>query len=123
MRGEIYGKAKSFVKNYRWAILCFLITFAVYVLCDRLSADGGGAGDIGEQLNGIGENQSAITERIGIVREGVSGIEKELRNSEEAIGNAAKRADNLEDGITESRDLIDRCQRLIGEIRCRGESD
>ena len=78
--------------------------------------NGGGAGDVGEQLGTAVSNQQSITSGIQNAEGTVGGIA--------STGNAiAESAGHIEGAVAEAGSLIDQCQQIIGNIRNRGKTN
>lgn len=111
------------LKNYRWSLIAVAVTFALYAYFCGVSDNGGGAGDVGAELDTTVRNQSDITSRIDGIEEGVDDIEGGINRSAEAVGRAEERALRIEGSLDEAGRLIAECQRIVESVRARGEAN
>ena len=77
--------------------------------------NGGGAGQVGGQLEQAEVNQHAITDGISHAE----GTGQSIAGAGHAI---AESAGHIAGGITEAAGLIDECQQILGRVRNRGQA-
>ena len=77
--------------------------------------NGGGAGQVGGQLEQAEVNQHAITDGISHAE----GTGQSIAGAGHAI---AESAGHIAGGVTEAAGLIDECQQIIGRVRNRGQA-
>ena len=77
--------------------------------------NGGGAGQVGGQLEQAEVNQHAITDGISHAE----GTGQSIAGAGHAI---AESAGHIAGGVTEAAGLIDECQQILGRIRNRGQA-
>lgn len=111
------------LKNYKWAVIAGVITFALYALLCGLSDNGGGVDDARSELNRAIENQQQLADGIDRVEGRVEAITDGIDGSAEGMRSAQNRLDRIEEDIGRAEGLITECQRIIGGIRERGEAD
>lgn len=83
--------------------------------------DGNGASAVREQLEQTEKRQSDITERVAGAEEKLGTVQKRVERSEAGVDTASGRADKLEANLQNAAGIIEDCQRILGEIRRRGE--
>ena len=85
--------------------------------------DGNGASAVREQLEQTQKHQSDITERVKGAEEQLGAVKNRVEHGEAAVGTASGRADELETNLRSAAGIIEDCQRILGEIRRRGEGE
>lgn len=80
-----------------------------------------GAERVRSELEQIGTTQRVVADGVIEFENGVAVIAEGISASESRIDNATKAVEFLEGNTDEARKLIDRCQRIIEEVRARSE--
>lgn len=93
-------------------VIIALVAFAVRGC--GVSDDGSGADAVRTELNAAGSNQSGITTGIGTAESAAGELETAVNDAENAAG-------KIEANEREAGAIIADCQRIIREIRERGE--
>ena len=106
-------------KNYIGVLICLAVLLAVFFAGYMLGLrsvhhNGGGAGDIGNQLGTAVGNQQQITTGIQDAEGTVGGIAG-------AGQSIATSAHHIEGAVDEAGRIIDDCQQILGNIRNRGK--
>jgi len=102
-------------------IISFLLVLTGYFLGSRVSDNGYGAQPVGEQLKQAGDNQQELTKGIVGSKERAEDVEGRIDRSQEAIDSAAERTGRVENNVTEAGELISQSQRILKNVRARGE--
>ena len=113
---EITGKGVAVAVLVVFVLL--VVTFcAGYMLGLRnVHHNGGGAGDVGEQLGTAVSNQQSITAGI----QNAEGTDGGIASAGQSISESAG---HIEGAVAEAGSLIDQCQQIIGNIRNRGKKN
>lgn len=103
--------------------LCVLLMAACFWICGgkKLPDNGAGVESIGEQLDSAAGEQREITERIKSAEDRTQNIQGGIEQGEARIDNATERVENIERSITSTGELIAECQRILENVRRRGE--
>ena len=108
-------------KNYIGVLICIAVLVATFCAGYMLGLrnvhhNGGGAGDVGEQLGTAVSNQQSITAGIQNAEGTVGGIASAGQSIAESAG-------HIEGAVAEAGSLIDQCQQIIGTVRNRGKKN
>ena len=112
--------------TYLLIILNVLITiYGVlwYLQCCQLLHQGGGADEIGEELDTAAGVQQEVTAELGSAEDTAADITGAITESQGAVQQAGAAADRVEGQVQSSGELIADCQRILAEVRARGKTD
>ena len=103
--------------------LCVLLMAACYWVHSGKDVLDNGAGveSVREQLDSAATTEREITEGIESAENGTQNIQDGIEQGEAAVYNAAERADCIEENLTDADGLIAGCQRILENVRRRGE--
>ena len=83
--------------------------------------NGAGVESVREQLDSAETTEREITEGIESAEDRTRNIQDGIEQGEAAVDNAAERADCIEENLTDADGLIAGCQRILENVRVRGE--
>ena len=106
---------------YSIIVLIIVSILACLFLCSGVQDNGLGIDAVREQLDTAGSNQQKISDRIDSAEERTQNIQDGIEQGEAAVDNAAERADCIEENLTDADGLIAGCQRILENVRVRGE--
>jgi peptidoglycan hydrolase CwlO-like protein len=101
--------------------LIIVSILACLFLCSGISDNGAGIKSVREQLNSAATNEREITDGIESAEDRTKNIQDGIEQGEAAIDNAQERADCVEENLTDADGLIAGCQRILENVRGRGE--
>jgi peptidoglycan hydrolase CwlO-like protein len=101
--------------------LIIVSILACLFLCGGISDNGAGIESVREQLNSAATTERELTEGIESAEARTENIQERVSKSEAGIDAATNRAEDVERNITSSGELIKECQRILENVRARGE--
>ena len=123
---------KKTIYNISIAVVGLLLigVFSGYVFCIRtnISDNGNGAGQVGSDIQSVGQQQSDADNGIKHVEAGLDSsaaeagrISTEIGNTAESIAAVENRIDTSESKLRSSADLIAEGKRIVSTVRERGK--
>lgn len=101
--------------------LIIVSILACLFLCGGISDNGAGIKSVREQLGSAETTEREITDGIESAEGRTKNIQDGIEQGEAAIDNAEERADCIEENLTDADGLIAGCQRILENVRVRGE--
>lgn len=121
---NVNGKTKIIIGG-----ICVLVVFlAGWYLFGNVSDNSGRIDSIRSELDTVKSNQSTAIKRLDTIEAGLDDSQKQAGRIAESIGESAKSVGTVEERITidqgkltDSTSLIADCQRILAEVRERGQ--
>ena len=117
---EMSDEKKKYV-FYSIIVLIIVSILACLFLCSGVQDNGAGVESVREQLGSAETTEREITEGIESAEDRTRNIQDGIEQGEAAVDNAAERADCIEENLTDADGLIAGCQRILENVRARGE--
>ena len=117
----IDDKKKYIIFGVLIILVSFLLMLTGYFLGSRVQDNGNGTQPVGEQLKQAGDSQQELTKGIVGAKERAESVEVRIDRGQKAVDSAAERTGRVEDNLTEAGELISQSQRILKDVRTRGE--